>query len=185
MPPEMISMGMPSRPASPMPLAAWVTPAAGTMTRVPMLSLVRLTASAMKAAPHSWVTRTGWMLSDEFNSSYSSVLCTPGMPKVYLTPNCSRAKRASAAPVFFMSCSFSLFFLSDFSESGSPSVTDTLCVAFDTCDGPGRAASVEDAVAQEGSLQGAYSADAAAANAGSFATRVQAGNGLPLAVQHP
>ena len=42
------------------------------------------------------------VLSEAFSSSYSSVLCTPGIPKVWLTPNCSRAKRASAAPVFFM-----------------------------------------------------------------------------------
>ena len=37
MPPAITSIGMPSRKASPMPLAACVTPAAGTMTSVPRL----------------------------------------------------------------------------------------------------------------------------------------------------
>ena len=42
-----------------MPLAACVTPAAGTIASVPMPAPVRLTASAMKAPPHSCATRTG------------------------------------------------------------------------------------------------------------------------------
>src|ERR1017187_2641833 len=36
-PPEITSMGIPSRKASPMPLMACVTPAAGTMTSVPIV----------------------------------------------------------------------------------------------------------------------------------------------------
>ncbi len=69
-PPEMISIGTPSRYASPMPLIACVMPAAGTMTSVPMRSpLVRLIASAMKAPHPSWVTSTGVMRSDFESSS--------------------------------------------------------------------------------------------------------------------
>ena len=52
-----------------MPLAAWVTPAAGTMARVPIPAPVRLTASAMKAPPHSCATRTGVMDSEAPSSS--------------------------------------------------------------------------------------------------------------------
>jgi hypothetical protein len=58
MPPQITSIGMPSRKASPMPLAAWVAPAAGTMTRVPVSAEVRLMPSAMKDAPPSCVTST-------------------------------------------------------------------------------------------------------------------------------
>ena len=84
MPPVSTSIGMPSMKASAIPLAACVNPAAGTIISAPIVSsAARLTASAMNAAPPSCVTSTG---SGEppaaFNSSYSSVLCTPGMPKV-------------------------------------------------------------------------------------------------------
>src|SRR5690606_6108824 len=194
MPPEMISMGMPSSPASPMPLAAWVTPAAGTITRVPMLSLVRLTASAMKAAPHSWATSTGWMLSEALSSSYSSVLCTPGMPKVKRTPSCSRAKRASAAPVFFMSCSL-LYVSCRSGVSRDPVAPESRLIAAEAApaekcrslslgDRLGRPPAVEHAVAEEGALQRAYATDAAAAEAGRLAGRVQAAQRLAVAVQH-
>ena len=47
-----------------MPLAAWVTPAAGTITSVPSPAPLRLTASAMKAPPPSWATSTGVMDSE-------------------------------------------------------------------------------------------------------------------------
>ena len=50
-----------------MPLAAWVTPAAGTITSVPRLVPERLTASAMNAPPPSSDTSTGVML-DELSS---------------------------------------------------------------------------------------------------------------------
>ncbi len=60
---------MPSRKASAMPLAAWVTPAAGTITSVPRLVPERLTASAMNAAPPSCVTSTGVMPGDFASSS--------------------------------------------------------------------------------------------------------------------
>ena len=60
---------MPSRNASPMPLAACVTPAAGTITSVPRLVPVRLTASAMKAPPPSCVTRIGVIEVDLASSS--------------------------------------------------------------------------------------------------------------------
>jgi hypothetical protein len=102
----MISMGMPSRKASPIPLIACVSPAAGTTASTPMPSPIpsetRLTASAMKAAPPSWVTSTGWMSSDSRSSSYSSMLCTPGMPNVCRTPSCSSAWRTSQHAVFLM-----------------------------------------------------------------------------------
>ena len=63
-------MGIPSRKASPMPLMACVTPAAGTITSVPIVPpLVRLIPSAAKAAPASCVTRTGWIFSDWLSSS--------------------------------------------------------------------------------------------------------------------
>src|ERR1035441_2457245 len=51
-PPEITSMGIPSRKASPMPLMACVRPAAGTMTSVPIVPpLVRLIPSAAEGAP--------------------------------------------------------------------------------------------------------------------------------------
>ncbi len=68
-PPAITSIGIPSRKASPMPLAACVTPAAGTITSVPRLVPLRLTASAMKAPPPSWVTSTGVIDSDRASSS--------------------------------------------------------------------------------------------------------------------
>jgi hypothetical protein len=70
MPPQITSIGMPSRKASPMPLAAWVAPAAGTITSVPVVpSETRLTPSAMKEAPPSWVTSTGVICSELLSSS--------------------------------------------------------------------------------------------------------------------
>ncbi len=74
-----------------MPLAACVSPAAGTTSSVPGASVVRLMASAMNAPPPSCVTSTGVMCPLALSSSYSSVVCTPGMPKVKRTPTCSRA----------------------------------------------------------------------------------------------
>ena len=59
MPPAITSIGIPSRKASPMPLAAWVTPAAGTIRSAPTPAPVRLTASAMNAPPPSCATSTG------------------------------------------------------------------------------------------------------------------------------
>ena len=64
MPPAITSIGMPSRNASPMPLAAWVTPAAGTISSAPTEAPVRLTASAMNAPPPSCATSTGVIESD-------------------------------------------------------------------------------------------------------------------------
>lgn len=55
----------------------------------------------MNDAPPSWVTSTGLIRSDLPSSSYSSVVCTPGMPNVNRTGICSSAYRASHAPVFF------------------------------------------------------------------------------------
>jgi hypothetical protein len=52
-----------------MPLAACVTPAAGTITSVPRLVPERLTASAMNAPPPSSATSTGVMLGDDASSS--------------------------------------------------------------------------------------------------------------------
>ena len=52
-----------------MPLAACVTPAAGTISSVPRLVPLRLTASAMKAPPHSWVTSIGVIVPDRASSS--------------------------------------------------------------------------------------------------------------------
>ncbi len=91
-PPTMTSRGIPSRYASPKPLIACVTPAAGTMTSVPIWpSDVRLTASPIIAAPPSWVTNTGRIRFDWASSSYSSVTCTPGMPNVCDIGSCSKA----------------------------------------------------------------------------------------------
>src|SRR5210317_1358941 len=102
-PPEITSIGMPSRNASPIPLIAWVRPAAGTTASTRMVSDTRLTASAMNAAPPSWLTSKGWIEFEAANSSYSSMLWTPGIPNVYLTPICSNAWRTSHAAVFFIS----------------------------------------------------------------------------------
>ena len=53
-----------------MPLIACVMPAAGTITSVPIVPpLVRLIPSAVKAAPASCVTSTGWIFSDWLSSS--------------------------------------------------------------------------------------------------------------------
>ncbi len=52
-----------------MPLAAWVTPAAGTIASTPRPAPVRLTASAMNAPPPSWATSTGVMDSEAPSSS--------------------------------------------------------------------------------------------------------------------
>jgi hypothetical protein len=69
MPPAITSIGTPSRKASAIPLAACVTPAAGTITSVPRLVPERLTASAMNAPPPSSATSTGVMLADDSSSS--------------------------------------------------------------------------------------------------------------------
>jgi hypothetical protein len=69
MPPVITSIGTPASSASAMPLAAWVSPAAGTMASVPTVPETRLTASAMKEALPSWVTSTGVIFSDLFSSS--------------------------------------------------------------------------------------------------------------------
>ena len=68
-PPDTISMGTPSRKASPTPLSAWVMPAAGTMASTPIESVARLMASAMKAPPPSCVTSTGVIDLEPSNSS--------------------------------------------------------------------------------------------------------------------
>lgn len=83
MPPQITSIGMPPSSASPMPLAACVRPAAGTIASTPMPpSDARDSPSAMNDAPPSCVTRIGVIDFDALSASYSSVLCTPGMPKV-------------------------------------------------------------------------------------------------------
>jgi len=63
--------------ASPMPLAAWVSPAAGTTVNTPIESDKRPTASAMNAPPPSWVTSTGVIRSN--CSAHRTIRsCAPG-----------------------------------------------------------------------------------------------------------